>query len=224
MSEMAVFLESACDRRSTVDVVYDEILGRIVRGELEVGNPIKGACVASELGTSRTPVAKAIERLCTEGLLSQEHNHRAVVAAGAERWFMNLHAVRILLEPSAAAAAAGSLKQPVLQRLRSLAETFDQRKETTRREAAFQFDHELHVSIADASGNLLMKSIIRKCMSYKRFAYNNPNDPIERLERSHREHLEILLAIEHGDRDMASAAMSFHLRSTVATLPESHVV
>jgi DNA-binding GntR family transcriptional regulator len=224
MGDMVAIPRSARDQRSSVDVVYDEILGRIVRGELEVGSPIKGSSVASELGTSRTPVAKAIERLCTEGLLSQEHNHRAVVAAGAERWFMNLHEVRILLEPAAAASAAGTLTQAVLQRLHSLATAFHQSDESAKREAAFQFDYELHVSIADASGNLLAKSIIRKCMSYKRFAYSNPDDPIERLERSHREHLEILLAIEHGDRDMASAAMSFHLHSTVTTLRDRHVV
>ena len=210
---------------SNTDRVYDEILRRIVEGELSEGTAIKGATIAKELGVSRTPVAQAIARLTAEGVLTQELNHRAIVAAGAERWFVNLHEVRVLLEPPAAAMAAGKLSPDSLQHLNALARCYESESNwESRREAAFRLDITLHTSIAQESGNLMIRSIVDKCMSFKRFAYRVPDDRPERLDRSHQEHLEILDAVQRGDADMASTAMLFHLRSTFRDLPNSHFV
>lgn len=209
---------------SNVDLAYEEILRRIVGGELRVGTPIKSAGFAKELGTSRTPVMQAIAMLCSEGLLTQQPNYRAVVAEGAENWLISLHEVRLLLEPVAAHQAAGAMPQAKLQALDSLVQCFENAKPAAQREAAFQLDHELHTSIADAVGNLMIRSIIHKCMSYKKFAYRVPNDPPARLQRAHREHLEILNALRRGDKEMAAAAMRFHLQSTIRDLPDRHVV
>ena len=210
---------------SSVDIAYDELLKRIVNGDLREGEPIKGAVIARELGLSRTPVVQAISKLTSEGLLNQELNRRAIVAAGAERWFVSLHEVRILIEPAAASEAAGGLAPETLLMLRQLAREFEAESDwDQRREAAYRFDLALHTSIADHCGNLMIRSIIDKCMSFKRFAYRVPNEVPERLDRSHREHLEILNAIECGDGATAQAAMLFHLRSTFRDLPDAHVI
>ncbi|MEM7477334.1 MAG: GntR family transcriptional regulator [Planctomycetota bacterium] len=210
---------------STTDLAYEEILKRIVRGDLAEGSPIKGSCIAEELGVSRTPVVQAIARLVAEGVLHQELNHRAIVAQGAGSWFHNVHEVRLLLEPAAARAASGNLPKSILEELYKLSEAFDpEHGLEALREFAFQFDHALHSSIAHSSGNLLLCSIIQKCMSFKRFAYRVPNDPLDRLTRSHQEHLEILRAIESGDAETAAAAMLFHLRSTSRELPDKKVI
>ncbi len=210
---------------SSADFVYEEILKRIVQGVLREGSPLRGSTIAAELGVSRTPVAQAIARLVAEGVLNQELNHRAIVATGAERWFISVHEVRILLEPAAAAASAGSVPAEQLEKLEGLSEAVNLDADSSQlRDAAFRFDHALHNAIAECSGNLLLKSIIQKCMSFKRFAYRVPNDPLERLTRSHHEHLQILKALKHGDSEFASSAMLLHLRSTVSELPDHHVV
>lgn len=210
---------------SSVDLAYDEILRRIVSGKLREGEPIRGALIAKEMGLSRTPVIQAISRLTSEGVLNQELNRRAIVAAGAERWFVSLHEVRILLEPAAAKQAAGKLTAENLQILHEFAEQFEAESQwDARREAAYRLDFALHTTIADHCQNLMIRSIIDKCMSFKRFAYRIPNDMPERLERSHREHRDILQAIEDGDKEMAHASMLFHLRSTFRDLPNTHVV
>lgn len=210
---------------SSVDIAYDEILKRIVTGKLREGEPVKGSVLARSLELSRTPVVQAINRLCAAGILEQQLNHRATVATGAEQWFMSLHEVRILLEPQAARAATGTLDSEGITKLNALASRFERESEfEKKREAAFHFDHELHTSIARASGNLMIQSIIQQCMGFKRFAYRVPNDTPERLDRSHREHLEIIRAIEKQDGETASAAMLFHLRSTSRDLPNTHVV
>ena len=226
MQSLTSILETASEKSgSSVDLAYDELLRRIVSGELREGEPVKGAAIAKEMGLSRTPVVQAISRLNSEGVLRQELNQRATVAAGAERWFVSLHEVRILLEPQSASAAAGNLSTDNLNTLNQLAREFEAETHwEARREAAYRLDFALHTAIADACGNLMIRSIIDKCMSFKRFAYRVPNDLPERLERSHREHLEILHAVEQGDSDTAAAAMLFHLRSTFRDLPNDHVV
>ena len=228
MSDVSTQSESVAltsDKVSSVDVAYDEILQRIVSGEIREGEPIRGSALAKKLGLSRTPVIQAINRLSSTGLLKQELNHRATVASGAERWFISLHEVRILLEPHAAGVAAHNLSPEALSQLRSLANEFERQDQVTeQREAAFRFDHALHTTIAEASGNLMIQTIVHQCMSFKRFAYRIPNDPPERLLRSHGEHLEILRALQEKDSDTASAAMLFHLRSTFRGLSEPKVV
>ena len=210
---------------SSVDLAYDELLRRIVSGELTEGEPIKGALIAKEMGLSRTPVVQAISRLTSEGVLKQELNRRAIVAAGADRWFVNLHEVRILLEPAAAQQAAGKLDGDTIQSLNELACRFESEIEwDARRDAAYSLDFALHTTIADHAGNLMIRSIVDRCMSFKRFAYRIPNDIPERLDRSHREHMEILHAVANGNAETAHAAMLFHLRSTFRDLPNTRVV
>lgn len=226
MSSLSSILETASEQSgSSVDLAYDEILRRIVSGELREGEPVKGALIAKEMGVSRTPVVQAIARLSSEGVLNQELNRRAIVAAGAERWFVSLHEVRILLEPAAAAAAAGRLSLTTRKELNEVARQYEAEADwEKRREKAYRLDFALHTAIAEQSGNLMIRSIIARCMSFKRFAYRIPNDLPERLDRSHREHLEILQAVEAGDSETAHAAMLFHLRSTFRDLPNERVV
>lgn len=226
MSTLSSILETASEQTgSSVDMAYDEILKRIVSGDLREGEPVKGTLIAKEMDLSRTPVVQAIARLTSEGVLNQELNRRAIVAAGAERWFVSLHEVRILLEPAAAAAAAGKLSTESLAELNDVARQYEAETDWEKqRETAYRFDFALHTAIANRSGNLMIRSIIAKCMSFKRFAYRIPNDLPERLDRSHREHKEILHAMEQGDSDTAHAAMLFHLRSTFRDLPNDHVV
>ena len=219
-------METASEQSgSSVDLAYDELLRRIVSGELHEGEPIKGALIAKEMGLSRTPVVQAISLLTSEGVLKQEMNRRAIVAAGADRWFVNLHEVRILLEPTAAQQAAGKLDGETINTLNELVSQFESVTAWgDRREAAYRLDFALHTAIAVHSGNLMIRSIVDKCMSFKRFAYRIPNDIPERLDRSHREHIEILQAVANGNAETAYAAMLFHLRSTFRDLPNTRVV
>ncbi|MBL8829510.1 MAG: GntR family transcriptional regulator, partial [Planctomycetaceae bacterium] len=102
---------------SLVDNVYEQILLQIVRGELKGGTELKSTVLASQLGVSRTPVVQALQRLTADGIVSQELNKRAIVREGAENWLVEMHELRELLEPAAAAQAAIHIKDEDLARL-----------------------------------------------------------------------------------------------------------
>ena len=58
---------------------YEMLRQKILNQELEPGGKINQVEVAQEIGVSRTPVAKALSRLESEGLVDNASNHGFVV-------------------------------------------------------------------------------------------------------------------------------------------------
>lgn len=209
---------------SRVDEVYREILKQIIRGDLPSGTELKSTQLSTEMKTSRTPVVQALARLSSDGIISQQKNQRAVVADGAEQWLVDLHEMRILLEPKAASLAAGNMGKEQLEYLHQLAQEAKPEKSGHWTRAAYQFDYHLHIFIAEASGNLPLKETICKCMSFKHIAYEIGEDSMETLKRGYDEHLKILDAIESGDGEIASTAMLYHLQNSARFRSRHHVI
>lgn len=208
--------EQAADG-SQVDKAYQQILREIVEGKLAGGTPLTSTQLAGQLGTSRTPVVQALQRLAADGIITLEVNKRAVVRHGAENWLVDIHRIRELLEPAAAAAAAERMHDEQLAELTRLAQQALPGGAGNWMQAAEQFDFALHLAIADACGNLPLGEIIRKCWSYKQLSYAVEPQRADVVERGYQEHLAILDALRRRDGQTASAAVLFHLRSA-ATL------
>ena len=213
------------DEGSRVDQVYHQILLAIIRGELLGGTELKSTQLARKLGLSRTPVVQALQRLAADGIVLLEVNKRAVVRPGAENWLVQVHQLRELLEPQAAALAAEQITTEQLDELQQLAdEARPRRGSVDWTDAARRFDYALHLAIADASGNLPLAAAIHKCWQFKRLSYAAVDEPAENLAQGYREHLAVLDALRAGDGQRASAAVLFHLRSAVSTRPASRIV
>ncbi|MEK6233837.1 MAG: GntR family transcriptional regulator [Planctomycetales bacterium] len=210
---------------SRVDEVYEGILLRIIRGELLGGTELKSTRLAREMGLSRTPVVQALQRLASDGVVQLEMNKRAVVRSGAENWLVEIHQLRELLEPQAAATAADRMEPDQLDVLRQAAKAAKPRRgREDWTDAAWRFDSALHLAVADASGNLALAAAIRKCWSFKRLSYLAAPETTQTLTKGYQEHMAILDALATGDGPTASAAMLFHLRSAAKLRPSQRVV
>ncbi len=209
---------------SRVDEVYREILKKIIRGDLPGGTELKSTLLSKEMKTSRTPVIQAFARLTSDGIVTQQKNQRASVAIGAEHWLLDLHELRILLEPKAAELSAGKMDSGLIEQLHNLSKSALPDKTKNWTEAAYLFDYHLHTSIAEASGNLPLKETIHKCMSFKHIAYEIGEDSPETLERGYYEHVKILEAVESGSKEIASTSMLFHLQNSARFRSENHVI
>jgi DNA-binding GntR family transcriptional regulator len=186
---------------------------RIVRGELTGGTELKSTQIAQQLGISRTPVVQALQRLAADGIVTLEMNKRAVVRPGAENWLVELHELRELLEPAAAARAAREVTAADLDRLDILAAEARPHSHPAWPAAAQRFDFALHLTIADRSGNFALAMALRKIWTFKRISYLAVPEPAETLERGYSEHMALLSALRTRDAETARAAMLFHLRS-----------
>jgi DNA-binding GntR family transcriptional regulator len=218
------YLPGESTARTLVDVVYDEILIGIIRGNLASGTELKSTRIAQQMEVSRTPVVQALARLVADGIVTQQTNYRAVVRAGAENWLVDVHELRQQLEPSAARAAAGGIPGEVLDDLQKL--TADARgcSGECLRTASRYVDYALHLAIAEFCGNLAIGESIRKCWMYKRVSYDAVADSPEAIDRGFNEHLEILGHLNRGDGSAAYQAMRSHLDRAAAYRMHQRIV
>lgn len=224
------------DSPSLVDEVYQKLLLRIIRCELPGGTELKSTQLARGLSVSRTPVVQALARLQADGIVIQQKNHRAVVREGAENWLVEIHELRLLLEPSAAATAAQRITEAELAQLENQAadvktcqqqyEAGDQSSEHLQKwsTASRSFDYALHLAIADYCGNLPISEAIHKCWSYKRVSYSAAEETPEIMTRGLYDHTVLLDSLKNRDSETASVAMAMHLRNASRMRPDRLIV
>lgn len=210
--------------QSLVDEVYHRVLARIVRGELPGGSELKSTQLADQLGVSRTPVVQALSRLIADGIVTQRMNMRAVVRPGAENWLSEIHELRLLLEPAAAARAAQSMTAAALESLQCESTAVAPLADPQWYERARRFDFLLHLTIADHCNNQPLRGAIYKCWQYKGLSYELGADDPQAFLRGYEGHNSVLAALKARDSQTAAAAMELHLRHASSYRPEKRIV
>ena len=84
----------------------EQLRERILSGAAEPGQPIRQDTLAAELGVSKIPLREALARLEEEGLLRSERNRGWFVAPLTAAEAREVYALRLTLEPHAAARAS----------------------------------------------------------------------------------------------------------------------
>ena len=103
-------------RSSLASQVYSEILNRIQRGQLSPQDRLVDTAVAAELSVSRMPVREAMLRLANEGYLVSTTRGFMLPKLSLED-IAEIHEMRRLLEPRAAAGAVRVLTDLAIRRL-----------------------------------------------------------------------------------------------------------
>ncbi|MDQ1131355.1 FadR/GntR family transcriptional regulator [Microbacterium sp. SORGH_AS_0888] len=222
------------------ELVIQAIEDQITSGALRVADPLPPEReLAARLGVSRAGVREAVRVLEGQGVL------RSRVGSGAEAGtfvaalpdaaltrFLRLHvalanfpmsdviAARIALERTSAALAAAHATEAALDGIAALVERMD---DPALDRAAFNAaDAELHIAIAQASGNRLVASLAVAIRGALR-------DPLLRAIESaggwdetaadlQRQHHGILDALRGGDGARAADLMEQHIRYAEAAL------
>lgn len=203
--------------------VYDELRRRLAAGLLD-GGPLSEPTLARDLGVSRTPIREAIRRLEAERLLEQKPKRGTYVRRPDAREIDELFELRCLIEPNAAARAAGNRGeevarsvQAILQRMKAVLEKLktavgDEAAQLEREHASLDLD--FHRAILEAAGNRTIAALASSVGMLAR-ALAVPKDPSGRvyglLTRAYREHKAIWEAIRAGSTAEASAEMLAHL-------------
>lgn len=188
---------------------YLDLRTRILTRRLPGGQPLVEERLARSLELSRTPLREALIRLLGEGLLVKfEGGSYAVRRITANEYFQSMK-VRLLLEPEAAARAAGRIEAEDARELRELITSLGAAEHQL--EAHWTADDRLHETIAQASGNIVLARAIGSARTPARlFELTNP---FQRVSIDATEHLAILDAACAGDSKAASRAMQSHLRN-----------
>ena len=99
------------------EIAYTELRRRIIRCELEPGERITEAQLASVTGIGKTPVREALTRLVQDGLVRSIPGHGYEVTPITLGDVQDLYNFRLIIEPAAAQLAAGHVNATDLRRL-----------------------------------------------------------------------------------------------------------
>ncbi|MBS7544100.1 GntR family transcriptional regulator [Ancylobacter oerskovii] len=206
----AMDAEAGARSENLSNLAYKSVTELIRDRRIRGGETIVESRLADQLNISRTPLREALQRLEGEGLIIKGNGRFFKVRHVDLGEYLQSLRVREILEPEAAAMAAGHipLKELVIVR----AEINSLRGATAyHTDAHWRSDDNLHELFARHCGNeVLMKAIRGLRVTTRLFEIARLAD---RVEPDSVEHLAILEALEAEDPKAARKAVQAHIRS-----------
>lgn len=194
------------------DVPYAALRDLLIAGTWEPHTPLREETLATQLGTSRTPVRDALRRLEADGLVEIVPRKGARVVGFSDEQVDAIFDLRALLEGYAARGAAerGAADLP---RLRRLASEMEEAGSTGRRGDITALNLEFHHALHAASGNTLLPRVLQSVISVSLVHTAFLVYADDELHRSQGHHRELIEAIAAGDGSWAEGVMVAHIRA-----------
>ncbi|WP_043808624.1 GntR family transcriptional regulator [Rhodococcus triatomae] len=202
--------------RSASEQVYQEVKERILSATLPGGELISEGEIASEMGTSRTPVREAFLRLEAEGWMRLFPKRGALVVPVADGETEHVLAARLLLEADAARIVAGGPDHVRAELVRGLRANLDAQRAAAADGDVAEFsglDADFHGLIVRAGGNPLLVTFYIGLRERQRrmTARSLTRDP-RQLRSIIDDHARLADLVEAGDTDAFAVADNIHMR------------
>ncbi|MEE1622571.1 GntR family transcriptional regulator [Zafaria sp. J156] len=180
---------------SLVDRAYGVAKSRILDADMLPDSFVDEAALAVELGTSKTPVRQALNRLSAEGFIRILPQRGTLVNRITMADIQQVYFLRELLEPAASELAATRATPAQIEQLKELDEQFQSSNETR---PDFDLHTRIHVGIAQIAGLPRMTKVISELQDQMhwflsvRAAEGGPLPPRHR-------HTDLIEAVKTGD-------------------------
>jgi len=205
--------------RTLSERVFEVVLERIVSGALPTGSPIRQDALAAELGVSKIPLREALARLEQEGLLSSHANRGYFVRPMSVEEVDEIYALRLALEPAAAAYATTQADDEARAEAIAAFEALDNAAHSKLAEVAV-CNRDFHVALVRPGGRLLTTQLVeRLAVIAERYVVAHL-EPAGRESRAHKEHRMLLDAFLAGESERLEALLRQHIAATLDDLKE----
>ncbi|MGN6376119.1 MAG: GntR family transcriptional regulator [Sphingomonas sp.] len=203
--------------RNLSDQLVDLVRDRILAGQVPVDQAIRQDALASELGVSKIPLREALTRLEQEGLVRSQANRgffvRTLSAAEAEE----VYALRLKLEPEAAAQAATRASDEDRAAAIAALETLDD-VTTHNGDGVGAFNRAFHLALIRPAGQSITTQLLERLHVLSDRYVRKHLEPLGRDERANEEHAELLrLWLERDEKGVAKS-MHAHIKKTITDL------
>ena len=203
--------------RTLSDRVFEIVREQIVTGRLGDNAPIRQDALAAELGVSKIPLREALARLEQEGLITSQANRGYVVKPLSAARLDELFALRLAVEPPAAAHAAGLAGDAERAAAIEAFEQLDKAAGGNLSEVAVR-NRQFHVALVqNAERQLTVQLVERLSILSERYVVAHL-EPAGRDARAHQEHRELLDAYLARDSATLHALLIGHIRATLDDL------
>jgi DNA-binding GntR family transcriptional regulator len=206
------------ERRSTVEIVSDELRTAIQYGSLEPGAQLGEAELAARLGVSRGPLREAMQRLVQEGLLRSEPHRGLFVVTLDEHDVADVYTARLAIERAACQLIMRTNRDAAAAALTEALKDLTKAARRRDRVAMSDADQAFHETLVRCSGSprlvrmadtLLVET--RMCLHALQLHYPEPTDLVE-------EHRALLDAIVHGDVNLLLRLIEVHMLDSIQRL------
>jgi DNA-binding GntR family transcriptional regulator len=200
---------------------YQRLRSAIVECRLAPGQRITEASVAQKLQVGETPAREALRQLVLEGLVRVTPRHGYAVAPISLRDVHELFELRMMIEPAAAALAAGNSSTACLTRMKKLSEIGYAPEDQDSVRKFLRANTELHTYIASVSGNRRMAQLLGQLLSESERLIHFGVRSHPQSDRTVTEHRRLLDAFVNKDPKVARQVIEEHVAATRQMVFES---
>ncbi|SIQ29782.1 DNA-binding transcriptional regulator, GntR family [Rhizobium sp. RU35A] len=200
--------ESRGTDKSLADETYRTLLDEILSTKLAGGSVVQERRLADRLGVSRSPMRDALGRLEGQGLLVRNAKGVLTVRIITLADYLSSMAMRLLIEPSAAAQACEHIDDARIADLQAMLDAIAADPDPDPA-LVWSFDHALHQSVGEASGNPFLADTIVQMRRYTTIFERQRK--LAQRKPGLSDHQSILEALKARNAEAARAAMTLHL-------------
>jgi DNA-binding GntR family transcriptional regulator len=194
----------------THDAALEALRTAILDGRLPPGERLKEELLATMLGTSRTPIRRALTILQEEGLVEVLPRKGARVRAFGSEELDDIYQLRSVLEAHSAALATDHMTDEGLAELLASCKRFDALHKADDVVGAVEENLFFHNEILDLAGSARLKQMVNSVIVlpivYRAYYWFDD----EQRRTALRRHREIVEAFSQGNRDDAGQLMEVH--------------
>jgi DNA-binding GntR family transcriptional regulator len=209
---------------SLAKLVREDLLGRILRGDLAPGDRINEPDVCLRLGVSRVPVREALRELESSGLVSSRKHAGTFVREIQDSEVQDLYELRSLIDGFAGSKVAALAATARAQLGAELSASVAAMQAAAQRQdvAAYYAENlQFHWRIIEAAGNQALASTYQGVVQKLHLARLKSLSQGLNMQASIHEHAQIAQAIGQGDAAQARQLLTAHVSSAFDRLQKS---
>lgn len=205
------------------DQAYKVIRGRILNGDMALGEFVREQDVSAALGVSRTPVREALGRLASEGFLERIPHRGFRVPEEPLHTLLELYPIVSALELLAGRLALPQLTDADIATLRSINRELAASIESGDVRRRIELNNRFHHFLCERAGSERLSDLLDDLRSQlsrlEHWYYSQQN----RTEESIAQHDELIHAVEAGDHARALAVLESNMSMTYERFAEEQV-
>jgi DNA-binding GntR family transcriptional regulator len=186
---------------------YRAIRDEILNGKIDAQQHLTETFFATRYGISKSPIREALNRLESEGLITIIPRRGAFVREFSIHDVEEIYELRELLETQVVRNAV--LDKKALANLREIVSTAQASLEKHDKSSYILGDAAFHTTLAKASSNLRLRKILESMHNQMQMLRRQTFELSS--HNSVKQHIQILAALEKGQRDKAARLMTEHI-------------
>jgi len=163
---MRILEESVKKRGPLRDKIYASLKNTIITAKLQPNERLIEVTIAADMGTSRTPVREALQKLEKEGLIFRLPTTGFAVKGVAEEEVEDILNLQCVLEGYAGRLAASRITEDELRSLSDLIKGQEDCLENSDTETFIRLDAEFHDAIHRAAENTRLYDLVQGLSDY----------------------------------------------------------